>query len=823
MTDKYVEIGMRLREEVSSAVDRVKKTVTEFDRGVSTNQARRQFGLLERAAFSMGRELGSTMRLMGVTGSLIGGGVVASLTMAGRALGTFANSGSNLHYLSEELGVTAERLKQFEYAGRGVGMTGEQASQGIESALRAVQDITRRGPASEFYQSLVKAGVGNTGQEFADAIMQEGRAGGPGKALEMVLGRLQSYGSRGNSFALTEVQKVLGMGGAGWYRLLEVMGKVGQVTVPSKEASLAYSMNMSLLNLQMENLQNTLGNALLPTFTKLTGELNTWLQGDQGKAFTDSIVLMGKSLDSIQWEQIGSRIARAVSYGAKLLSDAQTKGPLTTTWELLKEADKNASSTMGGFVGGLTLPKLWDFIKRDNENFLKQQRSQPQRFSSGTFSSSGQEQVPHDPNFLSNAPLSTNIEDRRGTVDLTKQMRDTGDELRELRELLRRGDIVISKGGGSGSGSGSGAGVGGGSGGGGGTWSGTGTGGSNDRTGSSEYGSGVARPSLGGTQGGKGDFGDAAPSDVLEKAKQVATQGGPAAVEKFMADQGYPKSGAWCGQFAASVVKAGGGVPPPNAALASSWRKFANPATGDPQPGDVAVRKGPLDAAGRGSHVTFVESYDPKTGRFTGYGGNQGHGRMPGSNQYSASRFDFRRGDGAPSVGNAVGFTGRVSTFDDKVVAPGGSSEIPGIALRQKISAGQMYAVRDPSTGKTIVMPQTDWGPHVRTGRDIDVNRQAAGLFGYNQKNFPTDSTWSARPIGREEIAARNAVDKSLMRSMVKGRLTGKAAIDINVGGGAKPGSEDIEKYFSPIKIGRTPQMPNTGGNSGDYNSSNHE
>jgi len=142
--------------------------------------------------------------------------------------------------------------------------------------------------------------------------------------------------------------------------------------------------------------------------------------------------------------------------------------------------------------------------------------------------------------------------------------------------------------------------------------------------------------------GGAG--GDTPPSDVLAKARNVALTSGPGGVQAFMRAQGYPQNGAWCGQFAASVITSTGGTPPKNPAVASNWRNWGSP-TSDPQPGDIAVRKGARTGE-TGSHVTFVESVDQESGTFKGLGGNQG-GRAR-SSQYpiGGSRgFDFRRAD----------------------------------------------------------------------------------------------------------------------------------------------------------------------------------
>lgn len=171
-----------------------------------------------------------------------------------------------------------------------------------------------------------------------------------------------------------------------------------------------------------------------------------------------------------------------------------------------------------------------------------------------------------------------------------------------------------------------------------------------DRSGKlTEHGRAMTGAGASGGAGGAG--GDAAPPQaVLDRAKQVALQSGPAGVQAFMAGQGYPMSGAWCGQFAAAVVKSAGGTPPRGAETASNWRNYGVAAEGGPQPGDIAVRRG-VPTGSTGSHVTIVDRYDPKTGKFVGIGGNQGAGF---SSSFNAGDYDFRRG-AAPAAGGQAG------------------------------------------------------------------------------------------------------------------------------------------------------------------------
>jgi uncharacterized protein (TIGR02594 family) len=149
---------------------------------------------------------------------------------------------------------------------------------------------------------------------------------------------------------------------------------------------------------------------------------------------------------------------------------------------------------------------------------------------------------------------------------------------------------------------------------------------------------GAAGGGAGGGAGGRTNMGNAVPSEILNRARQVALQGGPGAVEQFMAQQGYPRSGNWCGQFAASVVSSVGGTPPANPGIASNWRNFGE-AVENPQPGDIAVRRG-VRTGSTGSHVTVVDQVDPRTGRFTGLGGNQRGGFQ---SRFRSDSYEFRR------------------------------------------------------------------------------------------------------------------------------------------------------------------------------------
>lgn len=131
------------------------------------------------------------------------------------------------------------------------------------------------------------------------------------------------------------------------------------------------------------------------------------------------------------------------------------------------------------------------------------------------------------------------------------------------------------------------------------------------------------------------------PSNVYGQAAAIALTGNMQSLQGFMRSEGYPMNGAWCGQFAASVVTSAGGTPPANPQVASNWRTWGTPVT-DPQPGDIAVLRGAA-TGNTGSHVTFVGEIDPATGTFVRYGGNQGPNRSSRVNSGRLSDYTFYR------------------------------------------------------------------------------------------------------------------------------------------------------------------------------------
>jgi uncharacterized protein (TIGR02594 family) len=141
---------------------------------------------------------------------------------------------------------------------------------------------------------------------------------------------------------------------------------------------------------------------------------------------------------------------------------------------------------------------------------------------------------------------------------------------------------------------------------------------------------------------------NSAPARVLSGARQAAMAGGPGGVARFMAQNGYPKAGNWCGEFAGAVMHSQGIAVPRNPAIASNWRNWGRP-TNNPRPGDVVVRqyhRGQYVPTGStGSHVAMVDRVNGD-GTMTIIGGNQGAMRET----VNMRGWDFRTMGSVPST-----------------------------------------------------------------------------------------------------------------------------------------------------------------------------
>jgi hypothetical protein len=107
--------------------------------------------------------------------------------------------------------------------------------------------------------------------------------------------------------------------------------------------------------------------------------------------------------------------------------------------------------------------------------------------------------------------------------------------------------------------------------------------------------------------------------------------------------------------------------------------------------------------------------------------------------------------DGSITNKTTPGEAVKGSWFDDSSTATGlSAATTPGIALPSREGLGKMHEVTGPD-GQKVMLPQIDVGPAKWTGRGIDISKAAMKKFGYDSKNFPTDSHFTYKPVTNEK------------------------------------------------------------------------
>ncbi len=496
--NETIEIGIRVQgQDALLSLEKLKRALKEIDASEAVSKTKTELRGLESMFHRVGLEGRTMLNIFGVggaLGALAGGGIVAGLVAAGRAIGDFGRTGLALHYTAQELGTTAEVLKKFEFAGRAAGMSAEEAASDTAGAFRKFQDLARLGGRSELFQALATQAGGSSGRELGEALYVEAQKGGDA-AMNFLLKRLAKLREEGNQEGANLIQKIVGISGKGWASsgVVEFLKQFPAIAVVSQAEAQKYALGMAHLGLAMEDLQVTVGNKLTPAFTRLTES-------------------MAEAIENVDWNKIRStaettfRVIGAVAVeGTKVLQ--------AYLWTL-KAINPSPDDVLNRIQKRNNPPPSFD------DRFGDWDSNKPMRFSG----SSGGE-----------ADGLTRFDDRRSTDDLSDQMHDVTEEVRRLNDILRGGE------GGTGT---SGRGGAGGGAGGMGVPRGTGTMGSSIPGYGSPGGGGSASSGYAGL--GKGGSGPGGTTTIEDVQRAIRGGGGGAAAQQSdaMAPAGTPTSAA---------------------------------------------------------------------------------------------------------------------------------------------------------------------------------------------------------------------------------------------------------------------------------------
>jgi len=327
VADQTIEIRLVLRDELSRQLAPINAQLRQLA-NTRVDAAHAGFQRLAPAVRVVHRELSTLSRL--TLGGLVGGGVVAGIATAVRAMQDMARQQIQLHYTAQQLGVSTKFIENYRDALTGLGEAPEAATSAIKQALSTLDDFYVKGEKSSFGAFLEKSIAGpDIARRLRAVIKNQGEEAGleflisVGNKIKDRRGQAEFFKQAGLPFSAKDVAEIL-----------PLLGKRVQLSTEQMKA-------LAIANMQYErssrNIGLILGSELTPAVTKVMKALDDYLRTESGKKFA---------------KQIGD-IAKQVS---DAISDWITKGGLEKTLDTLTGAFQQADAVIQAM--NLSWPKV---------------------------------------------------------------------------------------------------------------------------------------------------------------------------------------------------------------------------------------------------------------------------------------------------------------------------------------------------------------------------------------------------------------------------------------------------------------------------------
>ena len=336
MADQTIEVRLILRDELSRQLAPINAQIRQLS-SQRVDTAHSAFQRLAPVVRVVHRELSTLSRL--TLGGLVGGGIVAGIQAAVRAMQDMARQQIQLHYTAQQLGVSQKFIENYRDALTGLGEAPEAAAASIKQALSTLDEFYVKGEKSSLGAFLEKSIAGpEIARRLRTVIKTQGEEAGleflisVGSKIKDRRGQAEFFKQAGLPFSAKDVAEIL-----------PLLGKRVQLSTEQMKA-------LAIANMQYErssrNISLILGSELTPAVTKVMKALDDYLRSESGKKFA---------------KQIGD-IAKQVS---DAISDWIAKGGLQNALDLLTTSFKAADevitamgATWPGIIGSLALLKF---------------------------------------------------------------------------------------------------------------------------------------------------------------------------------------------------------------------------------------------------------------------------------------------------------------------------------------------------------------------------------------------------------------------------------------------------------------------------------
>ena len=294
-------IEVVLRDEVTLAMDKLRQRIPrEVPHDFKALQS--SISTLEqsvgRVSNFIRREVGSIIGIAGV-GGFLGGGLVAGLAKATKAVSDLADNALQTKYTAEALGLTERALNRLIVRGMALGQTREQSASSIKGFIEGLEHMKVQGTKSAEWQRLLK-GVG--GERLGQELMRIYKGQGPEEAARFLSERMQNMSLSGQR-GLTQMFNL----GAGFKDMFKLpQSELAEIFQLSEPEAKKYALAMANLNISFANVKLQLATALMPMLERFTGVLEKFLTGPGAGLIKD----FGSWLRNlnIDWDKVGKGI-----------------------------------------------------------------------------------------------------------------------------------------------------------------------------------------------------------------------------------------------------------------------------------------------------------------------------------------------------------------------------------------------------------------------------------------------------------------------------------------------------------------------------------
>lgn len=292
MANQTIDIKLVVSEEVSKQLAPLAAEIKSFHSAISSGADRsgaamQKFGGAVRLVH---REFSTLTRL--TLGGLVGGGVVAGIVAASKALGDMGRQAQQLHYQAQALGTTPAFLEQMSDGLLALGVDAETAKRDVQGVMSTLRDAETYGTKSQLFQALEK-GVYGSGKQLWREIQQQmaGPEGAEG-AFKFLISRIDQMKPSGQRAML----KALNLSSLAFRDLKEVLPQLHKRIQLSREETQRLAVANANFEISAGNIGRILGSAVMPGLEKVTTAFAKFLQTENGKKFAEQLRTWSDSL-----------------------------------------------------------------------------------------------------------------------------------------------------------------------------------------------------------------------------------------------------------------------------------------------------------------------------------------------------------------------------------------------------------------------------------------------------------------------------------------------------------------------------------------------